>query len=57
MTRASEEWRCKVKNITTEKIREEADSLECGKNVLISGTIYTARDAAHKRMIEELDAA
>lgn len=28
--------------------------LKCGDRVLISGKIYTARDAAHKRMIESL---
>ncbi|NEU31390.1 Fe-S-containing hydro-lyase [bacterium LRH843] len=30
-------------------------SLKAGDRVLISGTIYAARDAAHKRMIESLD--
>ena len=34
---------------------EQALSLECGDNVLISGVIYTGRDAAHKRMIETLN--
>ncbi|OQB15227.1 MAG: Fumarate hydratase class I, aerobic [Firmicutes bacterium ADurb.Bin193] len=29
-----------------------ARSLRAGDSVLISGTIYTARDAAHKRMVE-----
>jgi fumarate hydratase subunit beta len=29
-------------------------SLKAGDRVLISGTIYTARDAAHKRMVEQL---
>jgi len=28
-------------------------SLKAGDRVLISGTVYTARDAAHKRMVEE----
>lgn len=32
-----------------------AEGLKCGDKVLISGKIYTARDAAHKRMIETLD--
>ncbi len=31
-----------------------AKSLKAGEQVLISGDIYTARDAAHKRMIEAL---
>lgn len=30
-------------------------SLKSGDRVLISGTIYTARDAAHKRMFETLE--
>ncbi len=30
-------------------------SLKAGDNVLISGTVYTARDAAHKRLVELLD--
>ncbi|MFR8053968.1 MAG: fumarate hydratase C-terminal domain-containing protein [Bilophila wadsworthia] len=30
-------------------------SLHIGDRVLISGTIYAARDAAHKRMVETLD--
>ena len=31
------------------------EKLRSGDNVLISGIIYVARDAAHKRMIETLD--
>lgn len=38
--------------LTAEKTRE----LRCGDNVLISGVIYTGRDAAHKRLVELLDA-
>ena len=34
--------------------RETAKSLHAGEYVLTSGTIYTARDAAHKRMAEAL---
>lgn len=33
----------------------EAEKLRAGDFVYISGTIYTARDAAHKRMAETLD--
>ena len=32
--------------------REEARSLKAGEKVLITGTMYTARDAAHKRMLD-----
>lgn len=35
--------------------REEIKSLKAGDYVYITGTIYTARDAAHKRMQETLD--
>ncbi len=34
---------------------EDAKSLKSGDYVYITGTIYTARDAAHKRMSETLD--
>ncbi|WP_343250928.1 Fe-S-containing hydro-lyase [Diplocloster hominis] len=34
---------------------EEAASLKAGDYVYITGTIYTARDAAHKRMQEALE--
>ena len=36
-------------------IKEEIRSLHAGDSVLITGTIYTARDAAHKRMYEALE--
>ena len=35
--------------------RNELEALTIGDNVLISGVIYTARDTAHRRMIELLD--
>ena len=34
--------------------KEEAETLNSGDYVYITGTIYTARDAAHKRMYEAL---
>lgn len=34
--------------------REEAEKLRAGDYVYLDGTIYTARDAAHKRMYESL---
>ena len=37
-------------NITTPLTRERARSLKAGDSCLISGVIYTARDAAHKRL-------
>ena len=41
-------------NITTPISREKAKSLKAGDMVKITGVIYTARDAAHKRMLENL---
>lgn len=35
--------------------KEEVKTLEAGDYVYITGTIYTARDAAHLRMSEALD--
>ena len=39
-------------NITVPMSREMARSLKAGDSVLLSGVIYTARDAAHKRLCE-----
>ena len=36
--------------------REQAEQLKAGDSCLLSGTIYTARDAAHKRLCELIDA-
>ena len=36
--------------------REEIDPLRAGDMVYLTGTIYTARDAAHKRRYEALRA-
>ena len=44
------------KRITTPFTAEQARLLRAGDAVLITGTIYTGRDAAHKRLIELLDA-
>mgnify|MGYP003604482352 CR=1 FL=1 len=41
--------------ITTPLTEEAARKLKAGDSVLISGVIYTGRDAAHKRMVEALD--
>ncbi len=34
---------------------EELKKLRAGDSVLLSGTVYTARDAAHKRICECFD--
>ena len=43
------------KHIKAPLIKEEIEDLKAGDYVYITGTIYTARDAAHKRMDEILD--
>lgn len=43
------------KKITTPLTEELASTLEAGDTVLISGTIYAARDAAHKRLMELIE--
>ncbi len=42
-------------SITTPFTRDDAKKLKAGDSCLISGVIYTARDAAHKRLCELLD--
>lgn len=44
------------KRITTPLTEDKIKDLKCGDRVLISGYIYTGRDAAHKRLIELLKA-
>lgn len=39
----------------TDQIRSAASFLRAGDRVLLSGTVYTARDAAHKRLTDLLD--
>ena len=41
--------------ITTPLTREQVKNLKAGDSCLISGVIYTARDAAHKRFYELLE--
>ena len=41
--------------LTTPVSKEDLSPLRAGDTVLLSGTVYTARDAAHKRMMELLD--
>jgi fumarate hydratase subunit beta len=43
------------KKITTPLIDDVVKDLKAGDDVLITGEIFTARDAAHKRMVEMLD--
>mgnify|MGYP002507992048 CR=1 FL=1 len=40
-----------MKTITTPFTKEDALKLKAGDQILLSGVIYTGRDAAHKRMV------
>lgn len=42
--------------LTTPLTAEMVSSLEIGDKVFLSGVVYSARDAAHKRLIDLLDA-
>jgi len=41
--------------LNTPFTKNDAKKLKAGDIVTLSGTIYTARDAAHKRMVEDLN--
>ncbi|MBO4894520.1 MAG: fumarate hydratase C-terminal domain-containing protein [Clostridia bacterium] len=42
-------------SIDTSEIKEYAEKLRAGDSVKLSGTVYTSRDAAHKRIFELLE--
>lgn len=42
-------------NINITQIKEYSPILRAGDRVLLNGTVYTSRDAAHKRIFEILD--
>ena len=44
-----------IRKIRIEDLREAAPTLNAGDKVLLSGTVYTSRDAAHKRITALLD--
>jgi fumarate hydratase subunit beta len=46
----------KTIKLNTDELKDAVFGLEVGDRVILSGTIYTARDAAHKRLFELLDA-
>ena len=41
--------------IDTSELREKAKTLRAGDKVLLSGTVYTSRDAAHKRIVKLIE--
>ena len=45
-----------VKRLNTPLSDEDVKSLKAGDTVAISGFVYTARDMAHKRLCELIDA-
>ena len=49
-------WKPETGNIKTPISQDTLKSLRAGDNVLLSGVIYTARDAAHERLCEALRA-
>jgi len=42
--------------LNAQQIAEMAPSLHAGDRILLSGTVYTARDAAHKRIMQCIEA-
>ncbi|RGB69977.1 FumA C-terminus/TtdB family hydratase beta subunit [Provencibacterium massiliense] len=44
-----------IQSISVDNLRAAAKELRAGDRILLSGTIYTARDAAHKRIMELLE--
>ena len=43
-----------MKSCNTENFREWAPTLRAGEEILLSGTVYTSRDAAHKRIFQAI---
>lgn len=43
-------------HLKTEELKNIAPKLRAGDTVTLSGIVYTARDAAHKRMMEAMEA-
>lgn len=41
--------------LNTNQLREYAPKLKAGDRVVLSGTVYTSRDAAHKRIVNALN--
>ncbi len=42
-------------NVTTNELKALCHKLRAGDRVILSGTVYTSRDAAHKRIFELLE--
>jgi fumarate hydratase subunit beta len=48
--------RKKMNKFTIDEILQNIEALEAGQKILLSGTVYTARDAAHEKIIDILNA-
>ncbi|MBR1864106.1 MAG: fumarate hydratase C-terminal domain-containing protein [Ruminococcus sp.] len=44
-----------IRSFRTEELKDRSAELRCGDKILLTGTVYTARDAAHKRFAALLD--
>ena len=44
-----------LKKINAQDLNKHAPELKAGDKILLSGTVYTSRDAAHKRIMELID--
>jgi fumarate hydratase subunit beta len=42
--------------IKTEELKARSGEFHAGDKLLLTGTVYTARDAAHKKLIEMIEA-
>lgn len=41
--------------VNTVELKEKLQDLKCGDKLILSGTVYTARDAAHARIVELIE--
>ncbi len=41
-------------NLNVNQLREYSKRLKAGDRVVLSGKVYTSRDAAHKRIVEAM---
>ena len=44
-----------MRRFTLPLSEKDRNSLVCGENILLSGILYTARDAAHQRLVRAID--
>ena len=44
-----------IRKVRSEELKAVSGELKCGDKILLSGVVYTARDAAHKRFNALLD--